>query len=143
MDNKEVMKQAFAANNVSPEKEIKEKEAVRRASNFAMKLKSKMLARRASKDEDAEAVAEPAASKVDLFGAVVVPKKDYFADMFGQPSTATAAKPGNRNSEINIAQVIIAAMAKKKQENTMSSVLADAKAMPPDMLQVRRTRCEQ
>jgi tetratricopeptide (TPR) repeat protein len=55
--------------------------------------------------------------------------------MFGgakqRPSTAGRARP----SDIGIAQVIIAAMAKKKQQQTLTEVLADAKSMPPDMLQ--------
>jgi hypothetical protein len=55
MDNSEVVKTAFAANAgaLSLEKEqdpaVKEKEAVRRASNFALKLKEKMKLRIAAR----------------------------------------------------------------------------------------------
>ena len=60
--------------------------------------------------------------------------KGLFKRSPNRPNSAPNRR-GSAVKPVSMAEVLIAAVAKNKQETTLKSVLKEARAIPPDMLQ--------
>ncbi|GMH81337.1 hypothetical protein TrST_g1933 [Triparma strigata] len=123
MANKNVMED-IGLRKKETEEERAEKEESRRA-NLAEKLRERIQARRASL---ADSSASPSAAAP---GNIL---KGLFTRSPNRPNSAPNRR-GSAVKPVSMAEVLIAAVVKNKQETTLKSVLKEARAIPPDMLQ--------